>query len=394
MASATAPKGSASARPRRSPGAGSRRLLAGKKDVWELRIYVQWNPRTGKPGTISRTFRGGAKAADRRIREIADEFSQPQIGAGDKTVAAVLEEWLAHIERQGRSPLTLREYRRLVDKVIGPALGTIPLDELSGHDLDVFYGKLASRGLGAGSIRQVHAIVRAACRQAVRWSWLRVSPADAATPPKPSRAPQKAPALEDVLALIRGAEEEDPQLAAFILLAAATGARRGELLGLVWGDVDWKTKTLTIERSVAVLTRGETTYKGTKSSQARRIAIDGVAVETLRRQRAELEQLAASAGVKLVDETPVFTYDLERPISPDTVTHYVRGLSRRLKIPTHLHALRHFAATQMIGAGVDVRTVAGRLGHSDATTTLRVYSHVLPQRDREAAQALGAALSP
>ncbi len=398
MAPPTLSKDNASPKPRRNAGAGSRRLKRDARGkpiagVFELRVYVQWNPRTGKPGTISRTFRGGAKAADKRIRELLDEYSQPEVGVRDTRFSALLEEWLRDIKRQGRSPLTLREYRRLIDKTIAPALGTVPLDALTGHDLDVFYGELQERGLAAGSIRQVHAIVRAACRQGIRWSWLKVNPADAATPPKPSRTPQKAPSSADVLQLIRAAEEEDSQLAVFISLAASTGARRGELLGLVWGDVDWEKRTLTIERSVAVLEKGETTYKETKTSQVRRIAIDGFAIGALRAQRKELGAIASDAGVELEDETPIFTYDLERPISPDTVTHYVRNLSRRLKIPTHLQALRHFAATEMIAGGIDVRTVAGRLGHSDATTTLRTYAHVLPQRDRDAARMLGGTLS-
>jgi integrase len=63
-------------------------------------------------------------------------------------------------------------------------------------------------------------------------------------------------------------------------------------------------------------------------------------------------------------------------------------------VDTHLHALRHFAATELIGAGHDVRTVAGRLGHRDASVTLKVYSHALPERDRDAATTLGKALTP
>jgi site-specific recombinase XerD len=86
--------------------------------------------------------------------------------------------------------------------------------------------------------------------------------------------------------------------------------------------------------------------------------------------------------VELTDDTPVLTYNLERPISPDTVSHYVRKIATKAGVDTHLHGLRHFAATQMIGAGHDVRAVAGRLGHRDASTTLKVYSHFLPERDR------------
>jgi integrase len=89
----------------------------------------------------------------------------------------------------------------------------------------------------------------------------------------------------------------------------------------------------------------------------------------------------------------VLTYNLSTPISPDTMSHYVRDIATKARVDVHLHQLRHFAATQLIGGGTDVRTVAGRLGHRDASTTLRVYSHALPERDREAADALGRALA-
>ena len=103
---------------------------------------------------------------------------------------------------------------------------------------------------------------------------------------------------------------------------------------------------------------------------------------------------ATELGVELTDETPILTYNLDRPISPDTVSHYVRKIATKAGVDTHLHGLRHFAATQMIGGGHDVRTVAGRLGHRDASTTLKVYSHFLPERDRDAADYLGKALTP
>ncbi|MGH9919557.1 MAG: tyrosine-type recombinase/integrase [Nitrososphaerales archaeon] len=72
------------------------------------------------------------------------------------------------------------------------------------------------------------------------------------------------------------------------------------------------------------------------------------------------------------------------------------GVRIRIGLKTHLHALRlrHFSAPELIAGGHDVRTVAGRLGHADASITLRVYSHVLPERDRQAAAALGRALAP
>jgi len=87
-----------------------------------------------------------------------------------------------------------------------------------------------------------------------------------------------------------------------------------------------------------------------------------------------MEDRAADLGISITPDSPIFTYDLVRPIAPDTVSHYVRSIATKVGVDTHLHALRHFAATELIGAGHDVRTVAGRLGHRDASVTLKVYS--------------------
>jgi integrase len=151
---------------------------------------------------------------------------------------------------------------------------------------------------------------------------------------------------------------------------------------------------LTIERSVATMGRGQLITKDTKTHAARRLAIDAFGEETLKRHLRVTEDRAADLGISLTPDSPIFTYDLSCPIAPDTVSHYVRSIAAKVGVDTHLHALRHFAATELIGAGHDVRTVAGRLGHRDASVTLKVYSHALPERDRDAATALGKALTP
>jgi integrase len=81
------------------------------------------------------------------------------------------------------------------------------------------------------------------------------------------------------------------------------------------------------------------------------------------------------------------------PIRPDVVTKFTLRVAKAAGVATHLHALRHFSATQGIAAGFDAVTVGGRLGHADSSITLRVYSHVLEQRDRELAASLGRTLA-
>jgi integrase len=213
-----------------------------------------------------------------------------------------------------------------------------------------------------------------------------------ATAPSVPSSSKEAPTVEQVQALIKKAETEDTDMACLIALGAVTGARRGELCGLRWGDVDDELGTLTIERAYTVV-KGERIFKGTKTHGVRRIALGDFGTEALRIQRARLEDRATDAGVEITDDTPILTYDLVNPISPDTASHYVRAIAAKAGVDIHLHQLRHFAATQMVGSGQDIRTVAGRLGHADASTTLRVYAHALPQRDRDAAESLGKSLT-
>lgn len=360
--------------------------------AWELRVYAGRDPVTKKERVRTKTFRGGARQADNALRAFVTEVEEQKAGGSKASLRYLLERWLTQIRRQGHSPTTLREYERIITKTINPAIGSKTLRKLTARDLDDLYGSLTDRGLAPASVRQVHSILRAALAQGVKWEYLALNPAASASPPKVRKQEPKAPTPAEVLAIIAHADKDDPELAAFVALAAATGARRGELCGLRWGDVDWKRGTLTIERSIATMGRRNQVVKGTKTHAKRTVALDAFGIRVLKAHRARVEAHADDLDVELGPDSPVISYDLERPVSPDTVSHYVRAAATAVGVDTHLHSIRHYSATQLIAAGVDVRTVAGRLGHADASTTLRVYAHALPERDREAAAVLGRTL--
>jgi integrase len=115
-------------------------------------------------------------------------------------------------------------------------------------------------------------------------------------------------------------------------------------------------------------------------------------VAVLLQHRARTTQWIHEAGKELAPGAFVFSPFVEAatPFRPDNVTSFFIRVRNEVGAPqVRLHDLRHFTATQLIGAGVDVRTVAGRLGHSDPSVTLRVYSHALEERDRAAAAVMG-----
>jgi integrase len=377
---------------------GSRRKVRGRGSatVWELRIHAGRSPVTGKPKYISRTVHGTAATADEELGKLVAEIGAIDHTGPAATFGDLLDRWLAKATvLKGLSPTTVREHSRTIKQTIKPTLGDVELRRLDGKVLDDFYAALRTRErpLSASSVRRVHAVISAALGQAVKWGELATNPADRASPPAVRQAPKVAPTPDDVQAMIATAEKDDPDLATLIALAAVTGARRGELLGLRWGDVDLDRATLTIERSVAVV-GGQWITKDTKTHAGRSLALDPFGLEVLRRHREVMEDRADDLGIALTPDTPILTYSLEHPISPDTASHYVRAIATAAGVDTHLHQLRHFAASQMIGDGTDVRTVAARLGHADASTTLKVYAHALPERDRDAAGVLGRALTP
>jgi integrase len=184
---------------------------------------------------------------------------------------------------------------------------------------------------------------------------------------------------------------DDPDWGAFIWLAMTTGARRGEMCALRWNALDLDNEVITLRRALYVNDDGDLREKDTKTHQQRRVALDPETAIVLREHRQRAEERAAALGSELRPDAYVFSADpLGRtPLIPDSVTQRYARQVGKLGIDTTLHNLRHYSATELIAAGVDVRTVAGRLGHGGGgATTLRVYAAWVAESDQRAAATL------
>jgi integrase len=175
-----------------------------------------------------------------------------------------------------------------------------------------------------------------------------------------------------------------------VWLVMITGIRRAELVALRWSDIDLAAETVTISRNY-VRAGGQGVEKDTKTHRVRRIGLDPETVRLLRAHRAAYEDLAGQLGIPADDEAYIFSNDPAhiRPFNPSSVSHRYARMCAKLGIDSHLHALRHYSATELISAGVDIRTVAGRLGHGGGgVTTLRVYAAWVAESDKRAASVL------
>ena len=372
------------------------------------RVWVERKPREACPhcgGLLvereerRRATKGGFATA----RECAAAMNRALSAISEKTFVVssktsvrefLLHEWLPAIKGTLR-PTTFASYSLLCREHIIPRLGSLQLQKLNASVINALYSYLLAEGrlrgpggLSPASVRRVHATLHRACRDAVRWGYLTVNPVDAADPPKQSAEhSEKLPvwSAEQLGAFL--CHVADDRLFALWRVLAMTGMRRGEALGLQWDDLDMASGRLTIRRSwVPVNGVGQMSEPKTRRGR-RTIALDPLTLDALKAHAARQADEQGEWEEAWIETGFVFTREDGQPLHPWAVSKAFRCHAKAAMLPhIPLHGLRHTYATLALAAGVNPRIVSERLGHATVALTLDVYSHVLPQADREAAE--------
>lgn len=352
---------------------------------WRLQV-------TGDPddaGTrlrMSRTIEGTRRDAREALQRLVVETGSGLSGSARTTVGSLLEQFMTTATL---APSTRADWDSIIRVHLQPALGDIVLWKLTARHCDQFYTRMARQGAGPSRVRCAHVVLHRAVAQAVRWGWLTRNAVSAATRPSVPRTAIQPPTTPQVRALLALAAETDDELACWLQVAVATGARRGEICALRWGDIDFDDQTVRIERSVSATKVEGLIVKTTKTGGARRVALTAQAIAAL---SAHHTRRAAAAEDRTADaDQYVFTSDpsAKRPWRPELVTRRwerIRGTAGLAMV--RVHDLRHYVATELLTAGIDARTVANRLGHARTSTTLDRYWAWVPAGDRDAARYL------
>ena len=364
--------------------------------VWRLRVFIGPDPATGNPRQATRTFKGTKRQATTALADFVSDVSKGRVPAPTSmTVAQLFEEWIDHITPT-RSPTTIRGYKDKVRR-INAKVGRVALTKLSAQMLDRAYQGWLEEGLSPTTVHHLHGVISAALHQAAKWGMVTDVVTDRTSPPPLRSKPVRVPGPDVIQRLINGAEKRgQPVLAAAVAVACTTGLRRGELLGLRWDDVDFDRRALHVRRAIKHDDGPGWVIGPPKTHRERTISLDEFTIAVLSELRTRAEGWAAEACVPLGAEGYLLTFDPSgvEPMRPDSLGQAFGRLCRAEGVEgVTLHTLRHFSASVLIASGRDVRTVAGRLGHADATTTLRVYSHMVEGRDRDAADFLGQLMS-
>lgn len=320
-------------------------------------------------------------------------------------------------EQNGIKHKTIESYKSLLER-INIAIGHIKLKDLKPQHLNDFYTQLAQDGmnlitgkkLSPKSIKEHHNIISTILKQAEKEMLVLYNAATKASPPKNKKKKVNTNdilEIDEIKAIFEILEQEPFKWQMIIQLLAASGCRRGEILGLKWKNVDFKNNKIFIDNNLLYTkTRGIYEESPKTESSIRQVTIPASTMELLKQYRKFYLKQKLALGSKWIECDFVFTQENGLPMHPDSPTGYCVKLQRKYnqliveknkKLPEakqkrrlHIspHVFRHSQASILIYLGIDPVTVSKRLGHAQVSTTSDIYGHIMQKADEESAKKL------
>ena len=352
---------------------------------WEARIIIG-HKNDGSPMYKS-AFAKTQKSALKQLHQLLDLYRDIDLTEECRmTLGEWMDKWLDEYMIFTIKENTIKGYRSQIDHQIKPFIGHKQLASLTTADIQKFYNKIKKEGrvhphpihghvLSDSMVRKIHMMLHEAMEVAVRERYIVRNPTDNTTIPKKTTTEKQVlddSQLNRFLEAIQG----EPYWHDFFYVEVMTGLRRGEICGIKWSDIDFNEGTLCIKRSVSTKEGGGVSIGETKTDAGVRTIIMPPSVATL------LWKKRSDAINEWV--FPHYTNPSD-PLHPSSAYKKLKTLLKRLELPLlRFHDLRHTFATQATDGGVDPKTLAGILGHTDASFTLDTYTHVTSDMQRGA----------
>lgn len=358
---------------------------------WEARVTVGRDPGTGKQ--VQRSFTGKTQ------KEVREKMQAVAVALNESTyqepAKMTVGEWLDIWESEyleSVNPRTRDSYRTVIRVHLKPAFGAVKLQNLQTHQIQKFYNGLQRGGLSPKSIKNFHGVLHKALQQAVELGYLRFNPSSACKLPRVERTevtPLDNDAVKRFLQAVQGHKFES-----VYLVTLFTGMREGEVLGLTWDSIDFKTGTITISKQLQKERGGKGEYHlvSPKNGKSRRITPAATVMTILKKERIkQLENRMKSGSLWENSLNLVFTNEIGHNLSAQTVYLHFKKIAETIGRPdARFHDLRHSYAVAAIQSGDDIKTVQENLGHHTAAFTLDVYGHVTEQMKQDSADRMEA----
>jgi integrase len=355
----------------------------------------------GKRRTEYHPFYGSKREAERKLVElIAAVDKRAHVSRSTLTVGAHLIERIEQWTRLGKlTPKSAERYRELADNQVIPFLGAISLQDLKASHIERWHAALRTSGRkdGAGglaprSVQHAHRLLGKALKEAQRYDLIVRNPAVGETPPAVSREEVTILSGDEARAVVTKLAGHPIYPKAMLALFA--GLRRGEVLALRWGHVDFDAKLLRVSEALEE-TREGLRFKAPKSHAGKReVTLPDIAVSALRDHwRKQSEQRLKLGAGRLTPDTLIFGELDGGPMSPRALSTQWTAVAAKLGVKATFHALRHTHVSHLVSAGINVVKISHRVGHADVGTTLNVYAHLFDAREDKSAEAINAAVA-
>lgn len=361
------------------------------KNSWTITIELPKDEITNRRKQKYYTVKGNKKEAEKFLTEKLRELDTGLlINTKKMKFGEYLDYW--RDKTFNNLEITTKEgYIQKIDKHIKPYLANILLENLKPLHLQNFYeeklknGKLDGKGgLSARTVLALHRIIHSALEQAVKWQLVIRNVAEAVEPPKAKR--YKANFLTDKQTeeLITTAQNTDIYIP--IMIAIFTGARRGEILGLNWDNVDLEKGTIKIVDNLCATKNGLIIKQPKTDSGIRTIAISESLVKILKKHKISQIKNKIRLGKKYEEHNMVCCYGDGHLFNPKRFSAKFNELLQKNNLPmVRFHDLRHSHASLLVKMGVQPKEISSRLGHSNIGITMDLYSHLYEETDREVA---------
>ena len=355
--------------------------------------------KTFKPSKPNLSYQKLNKEIDQFVAEFELEVKSGGKGASfDKiTFSEFCTKYLEQ-KKTTLSPNTYVFYEMIIRTELIPMFGNMKLKEIKTYHVQQFIQYLATEkkrndgvegGISATTVRRYTTVLRSILTLAYKLDYIDEDVGSSRKIEFPKEAPTEIEVytIEEVGEILKALETEPINIKTLVEIAIFTGMRRGEIVGLKWGDIDFENQKIHVKRSIYKTKEGKAQEKDPKSKYGiRTISIPEHLCKTLVAYRAQQDRHISFLGDAWKNLDYVFTEEDGYVMNPQTPTKQFSHFLRRHGI-RHLkfHGLRHTSATMLLANGCDIKTVSTRLGHADIDTT-NIYVHALESTDRKAAQ--------
>ena len=266
---------------------------------------------------------------------------------------------------------------------------------------DIFEEVTREHTLSDSTIHRYHELLSVMFAWAVKWEIMKYNPCERTIPPKRKKTDAVYLQNEDVESLFNALDDMEQSATDAALFTVRThktavqmllftGARRGEILGLKWSDVDFENNTISFSRTVLYTAETGVFIDTPKNeTSARVIRISENVMDILKKYKVYQASERLQLGSAWTDNDWIFAMRTGEVLRPDVITNWFKQVIKKYDLPdVHLHSLRHTNASILIAAGNNLQTVASRLGHADTTTTAKIYAHAIAEAEAAAVESL------